>query len=333
MKKLLILFLTLILALSLAACDFFTGGGNNSTGTSHPANSGQSTNDNGSTAQPTATGDDAVSKNALIGSWKYLQIPRGDLWIFGEDGSFVMVHVFQSITPGSSDKRWDYASVSIVKGKYRVNAYNIECYDCQYSGKSKLDENYFGPLISNQAALDLLFEPLSNPEKYDDFIVEFEFTNAMFLRIVNYFHEEEDYDLEFEYISGDSHNATIPTHIIPSREWPKNSMPPGLPEYNGGRKRHVEINNDVYNSVLGGNTTEALVYIDKTTSMALSNYIDYLLQAGWTADWGNIEEVVARESENIACSYKKDGHAVVIGCLGSPVDDGRFFIQSHYLQN
>ena len=217
-----------------------------------------------------AAGNDTLSMIALQGSWKNLQYTdNGYFWVFGIDGSFAYFHVNQT-SHGAGSTRWDFASNYMIRGRFRVKGYTLEFYDCQVSGNNALTENLLGG-NTNEAWLSMLTTPMSNPQEIEDFYAEFEFNDALSLRIAPDDSGNFDNDIEY-YYGGDSHYVAVPTHLIPSRDWPGELLPSSIPEYgDGGRIRRVATQ---------ARGEDVLVYIDWTSPTALSDYLDRLLHAG-----------------------------------------------------
>ena len=271
MKKIITLTLALILALSLAAC----GGGLGDIVVPSGLSTPSSTNSSGNTS----TGNDAVSMNALAGSWWASGKSESYAWAFSADGIFATGYTSSSRIPVA------YATTGVyqytIKGNYRVNGYIIEFYNCQMS--DDFSYKMSGRYLTSEEAAKLLNTLLDKPREIDDFSIQFEFYDAMNLRIINSRTEANSYDVILPY-NGNSHNVTAPTHQIPSKPWPKDLLPSDFPEYgSGGRVESVEKDNI-------GNVT---IYIDRTT---LETYVDYcnrLLQLGWSFKYSSetIEEV------------------------------------------
>ena len=228
---------------------------------------------------PSSTGNDAVSMNALIGLWWYRGWAEIYYWNFGEDGTFA----YYVPTVSASVNYWNEY---YLKGKYRVNGNVIECYDCyfdSYSATTGRDAKYFNASERINLPENILLEtPLKDPKKVDDFSILFEFIDSMQLRIVSDRSGIHGYDADFSYLdyNGNGHNVTIPTHTLPGFTWPKDKLPPDLPEYRNGRIRSVE---PITNSSDGSTIR---IYIDKTTREDGKNYIFNLIQQeGWERTW------------------------------------------------
>jgi hypothetical protein len=222
--------------------------------------------DDGGGGNPAVTADDEVSVKALVGSWFDSGASESFGWVFSADGNFATGYASNTINPDNSRTNYRYT----IKGKYRVNGYNIECYNSQISSSEKLGLSMIW--ITSEEAAKLLTAPMDKPNKIDNFSVPFEFYDNMHLRIVYERNVNSRYDYIIPY-NGTSHNVTVPTHQIPGKPWPTNLLPSGLPAYgSGGRIREVET--DTYGGVI--------VYIDRTTSDALVSYCNRLLQAGWS---------------------------------------------------
>jgi len=269
MKKLLTLTLALILALSLASCTVEFGGGTSGGGnpTNSKPTSGNSTNSGGDTIP---TGDDAISMNALAGLWHTKGYIENYYWSFGADGRFAYYISGSRLVQDGLLK--PYASESYFKGSYRVNGNTIEFYNVQYDGFS---ENYGSfKYFSDQSGLTgdkLLDTPLQEPEKVDDFTSLFEFKNASRLRIViDRGGLRDNYDWFFDYV-GTRGNITIPSHSLPGSAWPRDELPPDLPEYRAGRIMSTKTSSQYYlNVVIDGSTREDFI-----------DFVECMVQSGW----------------------------------------------------
>jgi len=293
MKKLLIVSLSLILALSFTACDVFTGGGT--------TNNNDSKNGNSSTTQPTATGDDTISQNALTGTW-HSGADCDYFWHFEKDGSFIYYVYARTRVDAGAAGTINNVYEQLMKGKFRTNGSIIECFDVQVSSHFSAGTSYeylaadHGDM--HDVANKLTQATLKSPERTDNFSLKFEFFDAMRLRLVIERNNKLDnnyYDGDFVY-NGNNRNVTIPTHSLPPLEWPADLLPSGTPEYGiGGRVRRVENTNE----------DDVIIIVDKTTRDECLNYINRLLNAGWENDWRHVsvEEVI--NGEAMGC-FEKD---------------------------
>lgn len=297
MKKYIVLALCLLTFLSmLTAC----GSGNSESGFTGVDHSNRSVSTSALTSQTldpttneppnngkeetptTATGENAISMNALVGVW----LTRGwsDVyWLeFGTNGNFAYYR-------GTISASVNYWNEYYMKGKYRTNGNVVECYDCQFdsfeetslSGNVARNHRYFDNYKRLDMPDNLLIETrLQDPKNADNFSIMFEFIDSMTLRIIKdggSINMEFD-DCDFNY-HADSHNVAIPTHSIPGVEWPKDMLPPDLPEYINGRIRSV------YPLSEPGYTVD--IRIDQTTLEDIRGYADSLIQAGWTSAYGD----------------------------------------------
>jgi len=229
-------------------------------------------NDKNPDDDPVVTGDDAVSVNALVGSWRVSINGFYIYWDFGKDGSFAYYVANQRSVSANYE--------SFTKGKFRVKGSVIELYNCQNDSESTgYSYKYFGDSRSSIPANTLLNTPLKDAKKSNDFSMVFEFIDVMRLRIIiDLGNPIDKYDTRFTYRE-DKHNVTIPSHSLPGLAWPKNDIPSGVPEYSDGRIWKVE-------TVSGSIRIE----IDRTTHADLLKYVNGLLQAGWK-DYNGYENV------------------------------------------
>ena len=205
------------------------------------------------------SGDAAAAMKALEGSWYYYDgWYTGHIWTFSADGRFAGLVASQVSYTNNVGTHWESAYRHLLKGKYRINGCVIECYDCQISSDFKMGVNPWAGTI-NLTASELINTPLSDPDKTDNFSMEFEFYDAMTLRLVCKRSALDRYDEEFEYYSGDSHDVTVPTFRIPAREWPEAFVKMGMPKYDDGRIRYAG------NRMNGDKVSEVNVEIDFST--------------------------------------------------------------------
>ena len=251
-------------------------------------------------------GEDAVSVNALAGSWFYYDgWGSAYLWRFDLDGNYVRFIVSQSGYTNDVGTTWYSAYGNVMTGKYRVNGHLIECYNNQHSSQFARDYS-IGSVPPHNIAVSQL-PPLSDPSKVEDITLEFEFTDTMTLRLVTFARPlYDDYDTEFEYFSGDSHNVTIPTHSIPPREWPEVYAKVGIPAYGDGRVRYAG------NRRNGDRISEVNVSIDHTSQAYFNSFIERLMQSGWEieSDYG------------IDTTYEKDGYNLTVTSLTEDENGG-----------
>jgi len=254
------------------------------------------------------TGDDAVSKNALVGVWVTTGWADVYWWEFGANGSFA----YYRGTISGSVSYWDEY---FLKGKYRVNGNTIEYYDCQFdsyeehalSGNPARNHEYF----DNSKRLDmpnnlLLDTPLQNPKNSNDLSVKFEFIGTMTLRIVKNsgtLNMEYD-DCDFDY-HANSHDVTILAHSLPGVAWPKDKIPSMVPAYTDGRVRSVDDTT---------HAGEVAIIIDRTTRDCFANYINNLISLGWKASFDDVWTSDAMEGGS---SFLQNGNAkILIGLRG-----------------
>ena len=267
LRKGTIIFACLAVTTMFAACD---------------SNNPNDDDDGGNGGNPAATANDITSVKALVGGWFYYDgWSSAYLWKFESGGNYARFKVSQSGFTNNVGTTWYSAYGNIMTGKYRVNGYVIECYNNQHSSQFAQDFN-IGSVPPHNTAVSKL-PPLNNPSPVGDFTLEFEFFDAMTLRLVSDRPVYDDYDGLFDYYGEDSHNVTIPTHQIPSKPWPKDLLPPDFPEYgSGGRVKNIVIDN-------AGNV---MIYIDRTTLDTYVGYINLLLQEGWSFKYSEtIEDV------------------------------------------
>jgi len=312
MKKIIVLTLALILALSLAACSFEFGGG--TSGGGDPTNSKPTSGDtaqtpddtseppNGETTKPPTdppSVGDPVAVNALVGTWWMRGWAEIYYWTFGTDGNFA--YYVPTISPNV-----DYWDEYFIKGKYRVNGNAIEFYDCYFDSdhinQSVHAKNvkYFGDSERiNMPQNKLLETPLKDPKKIDDFKILFEFFDALRLRIVSDRSGLHGYDSDFSYLdyNGNGHKVTIPTHSLPGLAWPKDKIPSGVPEYNDGRIRVVDTSR----------AGQVSIIVDRTTRDYFANYINNLILLGWKASFSDVWISDAMEGSGV--SYLEKGKA------------------------
>ena len=250
---------------------------------------------------PPASVGDPVSVKALVGTWWMIGWSDVYYWNFAMDGRFA--YYIGTVANVS------YWNEYFLKGKYRVNGIVIEFYDCQfdsYSSPTGRNAKYFNSDRYDMPKNLLLETSLVDPKNVDDFTVKFEFFNTTLMRIVTdgSTRTRENYDEDFTYSDyGDGHNVTIPTHTIPAVEWPKDKLPPDLPEYQNGRVRSVE---PITNST-NGSTVE--IIIDKTTREDGKNYIYRLIQEeGWQlTTWMNEASLIDFIESGGGFSLRKPG--------------------------
>ena len=261
-----------------------------------------------------STGDDAISMNALVGSWfHYDGWFSAYLWKFDADGNYARFKVSQSGYTNDVGTTWYSAYGNIMTGKYRVRGYVIELYNNQHSSQFSKDYN-IGSVPPHNTAVSKL-PPLSDPSKVEDLTLEFEFTDAITLRLASARPLYDDYDVEFEYYGEDSHDVTIPKHSIPSRECPGVFAKADIPEYGSGRIR------DVRNRMNGERLSEILVEIDRSTPEYYKSWIDRLIQNGWTLDseWCDYYYVYEKDGYNLTIDmYHRDKES------GEAIRPGRF---------
>ena len=218
---------------------------------------------------PAVTADDAISVKALKGLWHTSGFIEDFYWSFDANGRFAY-YISGYQPPQGSSLSW--SSEAYFKGNYRVNGYTIEFYNVQYDGFFEYVSSFkYFPDQEKITSSKLQDTPLQNPEKVDNFSLMFEFKDASRLRIVIDRDELRDnYDWFFDYV-GTRGNITIPTHNIPGSEWPKDKLPPDLPEYKGGRIMSTETSNQFY----------IRINIDGSTRENYIAYYESMIQAGW----------------------------------------------------
>lgn len=287
----------------LSGCSFEINPKSGFTGVEHSNNPKITSAETPQSPDQTLNSNDAISIKALEGDWYWYDgWYRAYLWIFSVDGSYARFKVSQtsfSIFEGGG--QWESAYGNIMVGNYRVNGHVIECYNNQHSSQFKTGYNLPNSII-NMTANELANTPLDEPSNAEEFIIEFEFTDAMTLRLIVNRENADEYDSEFEYRGSNNRNMTIPEHLIPSREWPKAYTKIGIPEYVDGRVRLYE-NAEKYEEVVWG----VRVRIDHTTPEYFNIYIENLLQSGWEIDndWGTLYD-------NGYVYYNKDGYTIGI---------------------
>ena len=213
---------------------------------------------------PPSTSNDAVSMNALVGSWYNSGWDSTVAWSFSADGNFAYSRAYRS---------GQRTYFSDLKGKFRVNGYTLEFFDCQ----SDLHSVVGVRLITSENASNLLSSALDNPSSFDDFSGQFEFYDAMELRI-KYNISTLDYDHYIQY-NDSSHNVTVPTHRIPSLPWPKDLLPADIPEYSNGRIREVTVDH---------RDGAIRINVDSTTPDSFGEYCNRLLQEGWSFKYSDV---------------------------------------------
>jgi len=256
--------------------------------------------DGGNGENPAVTEDDVVSVKALVGGWFYYDgWSSAYLWKFDSGGNYARFKVSQSGFTNDVGTTWYSAYGNILTGKYRVNGYVIELYNNQHSSQFAQDYN-IGSVPPHNIAVGKL-PPLNNPSPVGDFNLEFEFFDAMTLRVVSDRPVYDDYDGLFDYYGENSHNVTIPTHQIPSKPWPKDLLPSDFPEYgSGGRVKNIVVDN-------AGNV---MIYIDRTTLDTYVGYIYLLLQEGWYFKYS--EETIEDVKKGYLVSLKKGDQELIV---------------------
>jgi hypothetical protein len=270
-------------------------------------------------------GNDSASMNALTGNWGAYNPDFKDMpyWVFAADERFAYYDTdkVRDVPTGYYQyyERW-------IQGKYRVKGSGIELYDCKVSSYySNSNKNYLGGSPYDLPANALLDTALPEPEKTRDFSVEFEFISAERLRIIsNVVDGKDKYDKEFVYY-GPGHNVEVPTQNMPGLAWPKDALPPDLPEYTDGRCRSVDteegrIYNDKADRIV--DTKFTTITIDGTSSTALAAYADHLLRDGWAFKRLYTNEDLQNVIYNGigACYLEKGYHTIVI----YPLESGCF---------
>ena len=262
---------------------FFFGGDSDPT-------SGDSASDD-----PDPVGD-PVSTKALAGYWTYMGSNQATSWVFGEDGRFAGLLVAQSGSSyldsyGYSYYRASSAYKHLLQGDYRVSGGVIKFTNCQISTAMTFDGEYWHDSGINDAADKLLFAPLDEPKRADDFTMEFEFIDQLRLRIRLDRGALEEYDWDFTREDGPV-TVPIPTHRIPPMAWPDAMLSPEMPEYGEpGRVRRV------YNSEYDSNEPAYknwYINIDRTSFDKVLSYAQALRSAGWT---GPMDEEIRNEKE------------------------------------
>ena len=223
-----------------------------------------------------STGNDAVSMNALVGTWG-CRDNGGEhfYYVFEANGNFTYYRGSTYSTDGLFTRYEFYT-----KGKYRVKDHVIEFYDCQRDSHMGASWKYFGVGSFLDLQYDIPFDstPLEDPRKADNATVMFEFTNATTLRIIS---ESGivwgNYDMDFKYM-GNSRSVTVPTHRIPVPDlaWPKNKLPPEVPAYTDGSIREIDDTS---------HDRTVYIYIERTSREALVDYGERLIQSGWEPDY------------------------------------------------
>ena len=245
------------------------------------------------TTPPPSTGNDTVSMNALVGTWRVNNSGFYIYWEFGNDGRFAYFLGSSMV----SSTRYEF----FTKGEFRVIESIIELYNCQQDYYQGSSHKYFGDSRSSIPAKTLLNTPLQDSTGTNDFSVKFEFFDTMRLRIICDIDNPIDkYDTRFVY-RGDSHNIAIPTHVLPGLAWPKDELPTDIPEFVGGRIWKIE-------STSGG----LRIDIDRTTHAALANYVNLLLTSGWTYYYSSHTDLSDWfvDGEYSYTSFEKDGNSL-----------------------
>jgi len=151
-------------------------------------------------------GTDAISGSPLIGTWYCMEEGfHGNakyFWSFGKDGRFA--YLFSGYEPPQGGGSIE-SSVRerFMQGMFRENGGTIECYDIVADDHFSWGDNwkYFPDRYPTLLANMLLDTPLIESENADDFLVDFEFTGDMILRlIIDRGDFPDQYDMEFEYI-------------------------------------------------------------------------------------------------------------------------------------
>ncbi|MCL2158639.1 MAG: zinc ribbon domain-containing protein [Oscillospiraceae bacterium] len=259
--------------------------------------------DNPNNGMTKPTGDDAVSMNALVGLWHTSGFIEDYYWSFGADGRFAY---YVSAYDTGVGVNMGYASESYYKGNYRVKGDTIELYNCQGDSFFEYisDFKYFKNRdFSGDIFLDT---PLQKSEKVDDFTVIFEFKNASRLRIViDRGDLRDNYDRFFDYV-GTRDDIEIPSHSIAGSAWPKDELPPDLPEYTVGRIMSTETSSQYYlNIKIDGSTREDYI-----------GYVESMVQAGW--EWysssteSEFEEFRRGEDFRNASTFNKGAYQVTV---------------------
>ena len=338
MSKLFALVLAAVMLTAvLSACEISIGN-NESGGTSTPGaasntaptTSGGDTSESSDTSKPNdpldtskpteppkVTGDDAISMNALAGSWYWHDGNSSVyIWIFDSVGNFIRIKTTRVNWSNWNGSTWaevtmDSASHSIIKGNYRIRGHIIEFFSNQVSRTYSKEINPWGDK-NNFPVTALLNTPLSNPSNYEDMILHFEFIDKMNLRFITIETPTllgDSYDAIFGYYNGESHNITIPTHTIPSRAWPKDELPINMPEYTGGRIRNIRV--------FSSSSPKLTIYIDRATHDSLVNYIERLVQSGWSYSSYYESDFQALKRGDKDKSYvvilSKDKHELYVG--------------------
>ena len=268
---------------------------------------GSADSNNTTTSDPQKpTGDDAVSVNALAGIWSAHGYIDYYYWSFGEDGRFAY-YVTSGQVPmnPSAGVNMAYASEAYFKGNYRVNGNTIEFYNCQsdayfeYNGTLKYFKN------RDFSGAILLDTPLQNSEKIDDFSLMFEFKNASRLRIVIDRGLRDNYDRLFDYVGARS-NIAIPSHSLPGSAWPKDELPPDLPEYSGGRIMSTRTSSQYYMNIR----------IDGSTRENFIDYVERMAQSGWSwyssSTESEFEEFKRGENFRNSSTFNKGAYQVSV---------------------
>ena len=259
------------------------------------------------TAELPVTGENAISMNALVGIWSTRGFNNFYYWSFGDDGRFAY-YVTSGQVPmnPSAGVNMAYASEAYFKGNYRVNGNTIEFYNCQHDSFFEYNGTLKYFKTRDFSSSMLLDTPLQNSEKADDFSLMFEFKNASRLRIViDRGGLRDNYDWLFDYV-GTRGNVTIPSHSLPGTAWPKDELPPDLPEYNGGRIMSTNSSSQYYIKIkIDGSTRE--VFID---------YVERMAQSGW--DWysnstkSEFEAFKRGEGFKNGSTLEKNGYSITV---------------------
>jgi len=321
-KLLSLIMAAVMLTAALSACgskentggrlgDFVVGGTSSGEPTDSKPPSGNSSQTHGDTSgtaqppqsdaptkQPTAplSVDDPASVKALAGSWFFKGTSESCAWVFSSDGIFATGFTSNSRAPEAYSTTGTYEYT--IKGKYRVNDYEIECYDCQISSTFK--QGMSGKYLTSDEAAKLLNAQLDKPVKCNNFTIQFEFYDAMNLRIVYNRIASDSYDTIIPY-NGTSHNVTVSTQLIPSKSWPKDLLPSDFPEYGtGGRVKDI----------VKEKTGNVMIYIDMTTLDAYVDYCNRLLQAGWSFSYST--ETIEEVKKGYLVSLKKGDQQLMV---------------------
>ena len=264
--------------------------------------------------------DEAVAMNALAGSWYwYSGWGSNHIWHFSADGGFVRLHATQLDYRGS-DMSYGFKSQSFTKGNYRVNGHLLEFYNCQTSSDLEAGVKVWSGL-SIASIIEVMNSPLKNPSADRDFSVEFEFADSMRLRLVSTGRKVLTYDAEFAYYSGDSHDVTLPAISIPSRAWPKDELRGNLPEFTEGRLRLVNTNT--------GRVGSGYIYFDRTSFEGFTNYVNLLVQEGWSVEqWDekNLSALLAGNEDAVECRLTKGKDFLRV----TPFKNGNFTLLVNY---